>query len=92
VEALLAARSEEADLVCFEVQGFLEPLLAVYRASLAPAWERARATEPSFGKLFRGFRAKVLPEGALAAVDPDLASTLSVNTPEDAARFGIKLP
>ncbi|MHB8873401.1 MAG: molybdenum cofactor guanylyltransferase [Myxococcaceae bacterium] len=87
--ALLAARSEDADLVCFQVSGRLEPLLAVYRASLAPAWERALPAEPGFGELFELFRAKVLPQTALATVDPGLRSVVSVNTPQDAERLGI---
>lgn len=89
VEALLAARSDGADAVCFEVSGRLQPLLAVYRAEIARAWGEALAAGPSFGKLLSRFQTTVLPERALALVDPSLRSVEGVNTRLEAERWGV---
>lgn len=92
VERLLVMRSEGVDAVGFQVQGRLEPLLALYRSALAQAWESALASNPSFPHLWQSLRACVLPEEALAQVDPGLRAVVSVNTPEDARAFAIGLP
>jgi molybdopterin-guanine dinucleotide biosynthesis protein A len=93
VLALLGARTASAELICFQVGGRLEPLLAAYRAELAPRWELLLRAEPlSFARLFEHFRTLVLPEEALIAVDPSLASVVSVNTPEGARAAGVELP
>jgi molybdopterin-guanine dinucleotide biosynthesis protein A len=91
VGVLLGAR-EGVEAVCFEVAGRLEPLLAVYQAALAPAWGEALAEDPSLRQLLARFRARLLPEEALRAVDPDLRSLVNVNTPEDLTRHGVRLP
>ncbi|MBI3180877.1 MAG: molybdenum cofactor guanylyltransferase [Myxococcales bacterium] len=92
VERLLEERSAEVDAVCFRVGGRLEPLLAVYRASLAPAWEEWLSSGPSFGEIYARLRARILPEEALRAVDAGLGSVASVNTPEDASRLAVEVP
>lgn len=92
VRVLLDARAEDVDAVCFEVAGRLEPLLAVYRASLAEAWGRSLAEDPSLRQLLSRFRARLLPEESLRAVDPELRAVVNVNTPEDLARHGVTLP
>jgi molybdopterin-guanine dinucleotide biosynthesis protein A len=89
---LLGARGEDVDAVCFEVAGRVEPLLAAYRVSLAGEWGRGLAEDPSLRKLLSRFRARLLPESALRAVDPALRSLVNVNTPEDLARHGVSLP
>jgi molybdopterin-guanine dinucleotide biosynthesis protein A len=89
---LLGAREDGVEAVCFEVAGRLEPLLAVYRSSLAPAWGEALAEDPSLRELLSRFQARLLPEEALRAVDPGLRALVNVNTPEDAARHGVTLP
>ena len=81
------------DAVCFTVAGRVEPLLAVYRASLASTWEQAlREGDPSLRELLSRCRARLLPEAALRAVDPELRSLVNVNTPEDLSRHGLALP
>jgi molybdenum cofactor guanylyltransferase len=93
VRVLLAARAPEVDAVCFTVAGRVEPLLAVYRASLATAWgEALREGDPSLRELLSRCRARLLPEEALRAVDPQLRSLVNVNTPEDLLRHGLALP
>ena len=68
------------------VDGFAQPLLAVYRSSLAPkalglvAEGRRRVIH-----LLEGEAATVLEEDAVRAVDPDLASFRNCNTPEEYA-------
>ncbi|MCP3137202.1 molybdenum cofactor guanylyltransferase [Pyxidicoccus xibeiensis] len=92
VRVLLGARGDAVDAVGFEVAGRLEPLLAAYRTALAPAWGEALVEDPSLRQLLSGFRARLLPEDALRAVDAGLRSLVNVNTPEDLARHGVTLP
>jgi molybdenum cofactor guanylyltransferase len=92
VRMVLEARAPEVDLVCFEIDGRFEPLLAVYRSSLAQPFGACLANNPSFGAIFPGFRRRVLPKSRLQEVDPDLRSVVSINTPDDLARWGVELP
>jgi molybdopterin-guanine dinucleotide biosynthesis protein A len=93
VRVLLEARSPELDALCFTVSGRVEPLLAVYRAALARPWgEILKQEDPSLRELLARCRAKVLPEEALRAVDPELRSLVNVNTPGDLQRHGLTLP
>ncbi len=93
VRVLLEARSTDVDAVCFEVGGRWEPLLAVYRRALAGPWgEVLREEEPSLRGLLSNSRTRVLPEAALRAVDAELRAVVSVNTPEDLARHGVRIP
>jgi molybdenum cofactor guanylyltransferase len=89
---LLAERKPEVEAAAYEVDGRLEPLLALYRTALADRWESLLTAQPSFRELFRHFRARVLSESELRSVDPELASVRSVNTPEQAGAWGISLP
>lgn len=93
VRVLLEARAAECDAVCFTVGGRVEPLLAVYRASLAGPWgERLRHGDPSLRELLSQGHARLLPEQALQAVDAELRSLVNVNTPEDLQRHGLTRP
>lgn len=93
VRVLLEARAPALDAVCFTVAGRVEPLLAVYRASLSGPWgEALRQHNPSLRGLLSVSRARLLPEEALRAVDPELRSLVNVNTPEDLERHGLALP
>jgi molybdopterin-guanine dinucleotide biosynthesis protein A len=93
VRVLLGAREPEVDAVCFTVGGRVEPLLALYRRRLADAWGEALKTEePSLRALLSRCRTKLLAEDALRAVDAELRSVVSVNTPEDLARHNATLP
>jgi molybdenum cofactor guanylyltransferase len=92
VDLLLSERGREQDAVGFEVEGRLEPLLACYRTTLAPAWGAALASGPSFRTLWAMARARVLGPEVLARVDPDRRAVVSVNTPEDAQAWGVALP
>jgi molybdopterin-guanine dinucleotide biosynthesis protein A len=91
-DVLLAHAGDAWDAVCFEVGGRLEPLLALYRSAVEPAWRAALAREPAFRDVFSGLRARVLPQSELQAVDPELRSVVSLNTPEDLARWAAVLP
>ncbi|MBF5044272.1 molybdenum cofactor guanylyltransferase [Aggregicoccus sp. 17bor-14] len=91
---LLAARAEGGMAVLYRVGGRLEPLLALYRAALAPRWGPLLSGErgPSFTQLLAAEPVTVLEEAALRAVDPELASVRSVNTPEDLDSLGVQRP
>ncbi|WIG94005.1 molybdenum cofactor guanylyltransferase [Myxococcus sp. SDU36] len=92
LRVLLGARDDGVDAVCFEVGGRLEPLLAVYRSALVPAWGEALAADPSMRELLSGVRTRLLSEDTLRAVDASLRSLANVNTPEDLARYAVALP
>jgi molybdenum cofactor guanylyltransferase len=92
VEEVLNAREVTDEVVCFEVLGRWEPLLACYRTRLAPQWAEAMRNQPSFRSLCWRFACNVLPEEVLAKVDPELRAVQSMNTPQDLARWGITIP
>jgi molybdopterin-guanine dinucleotide biosynthesis protein A len=77
------------------VNGFDEPLAAVYRTSVLPQVESLLAAgrlRPAF--LFERVRTRRVTAEELADVDPDLASLANVNTPADyraaLARAGLR--
>jgi molybdopterin-guanine dinucleotide biosynthesis protein A len=93
IRVLMDARGPEVDAVGFTVSGRVEPLLAVYRASLAGPWgEALKQADPSLRELLSRCRARLLPEEALRAVDAQLRSLVNVNTPEELRRHGLALP
>jgi molybdopterin-guanine dinucleotide biosynthesis protein A len=93
IRVLMDARGPEVDAVGFTVAGRVEPLLAVYRASLAGPWgEALKQADPSLRELLSRSRARLLPEEALRAVDAELRSLVNVNTPEELRRHGLALP
>jgi molybdopterin-guanine dinucleotide biosynthesis protein A len=81
IDALLAAAGDDADVVCFEREGRLEPLLGLYRRTLLGAWGDALDAQPSLQGLIRAARARVLPL-------PDPSVLDSLNTPDDVRRAG----
>ena len=93
---LLAAHTAhpDAEAVAYRVGGRLEPLLALYRRELGVSWEPRLCAErgPSFAQLLGSARLLALDEAALRAVDPELASVRSVNTPEDLEALGVRFP
>jgi molybdopterin-guanine dinucleotide biosynthesis protein A len=81
IDALLAAAGDDADVVCFERDGRLEPLLGLYRRTLLHAWGDALDAQPSLQGLIRAARARVLTL-------PDPSVLDSLNTPDDVRRAG----
>lgn len=93
LEALLEARDETVDVVCFQVEGRLEPLLAAYRTTLARPWGEALGEAcPSLAGLIERSCPRVLPEVRLREVDPLFESVQGVNCPADMARLGVSWP
>ena len=91
IRRVIDALSADVDVVLPEIHGFRQPLSAAYRSSLLPEVEALIAADklkPAF--LFERCRvlrlddAAMLRDGALAALDPDLAS---VTQPQRAQRL-----
>ncbi|HKD42184.1 MAG TPA: molybdenum cofactor guanylyltransferase [Myxococcaceae bacterium] len=91
-ELILSARAADEQIVAFEINGRLEPLLALYHSAIAGAWGAALSPQPSFRDIFQLFRVRLLSEEMLRAVDPSMRAIVSINTPADLAQFGVKLP
>lgn len=85
IDALVAEASAEVDVVCFERDGRLEPLLGLYRRALVHAWGEQLDAEPSLQSLIRSVRARVLTL-------PDPSVLDSLNTPDDVRRAGATAP
>jgi molybdenum cofactor guanylyltransferase len=90
IHRVLSAFDDDVDIVLPEVEGFRQPLAAVYRTELADVVERLIAEDrlrPAF--LFEACRvrrldaAALLADPALAALDPELDSVLNLNEPAD---------
>jgi molybdopterin-guanine dinucleotide biosynthesis protein A len=90
--AWLGARRDGADAVLVEVGGRLEPLHAFWGRACLPVLERLLASgEPSLHALARAVDARIVGEREWRAVDPACRSLENANTPEDAARLGLRL-
>lgn len=83
LERLAAAASEELEVVCFEREGDIEPMVGLYRRSLVERWAAALTSNPSLRGLIRASRLRTLK-----CTDPGELD--SVNTPEDARRLGVR--
>jgi molybdopterin-guanine dinucleotide biosynthesis protein A len=82
---LLADLIGEADLAIPEVDGFLQPLAALYRKSgVRPAIEdQLSSNRRSPSSLVGLVRSRIVRPEELAAADPSLATLWNLNTPED---------
>jgi molybdopterin-guanine dinucleotide biosynthesis protein A len=89
--AFLAARREGVDAVIVRAAGRLEPLHAFWSRACLPALERLLAGgDPSLRDLARAVDARVVEEEEWRAADPAGRALENVNTPEDAARLGLR--
>lgn len=83
--SFLAERlADDVDVVVPRVDGFLQPLTAVYRPTVLPELEAlfaAGGRRPVH--LFDRVRTRIVEEDELAHVDPELLSFLNCNRPED---------
>lgn len=80
---LLAQRAASADVVCPQVEGFMQPLVAVYRRSACLPRFRA-AVEQGELKItvaYAGLRLDVVGEADVRVADPNLWSFRNANTP-----------
>jgi molybdopterin-guanine dinucleotide biosynthesis protein A len=90
IRRVIGAVTADVDVVLPEIQGFRQPLSAAYRTTLLPEVEALIAADklkPAF--LFERCRVlrlddtAMLSDAALAAADPELASTRNLNEPSD---------
>ncbi len=89
-EAMALLAKAPGAAVAFEVEGALAPLPAWLRVSASTVEGCAALGEPSLKGLLAALGGVRVPEGVLRAVDPALATVVSLNTPEDLARHGAK--
>jgi molybdopterin-guanine dinucleotide biosynthesis protein A len=82
---LLADLIGDADLAMPEVDGFLQPLAALYRRSgVRPAIEdQLSSNRRSPSSLVGLVRSRIVRPEELASADPSLATLWNLNTPED---------
>lgn len=83
--ALLERAADEVDVVVPERAGRLEPLAALYRASLGAQWLPTLTEEPSLQRLVRSVRFRGLTGLDACAFD-------SLNTPDDLSRHRGRMP
>lgn len=89
--AFLAARRAGVDAVLVRTAGGLEPLHAFWSRACLPALEALLASgQPSFRDLAAAVRPAIVEEAEWRTVDPALRSLENANTPEDAARLGLR--
>jgi molybdopterin-guanine dinucleotide biosynthesis protein A len=89
--AFLAARRAGAAAVIVRAAGRLEPLHAFWsRACLGPLERLLAAGDPSLRDLARAVDARVVEEEEWRAADPAGRALENANTPEDAARLGLR--
>lgn len=83
-----------AQFVCFERDGFFEPMPGLYSRSLEPAIGATLGLvkSPSLQQLLRASNGVAVPIRELRAFEPDDASLRSINTPEDLRAVNGVLP
>ncbi len=86
---LLIANAEASDIVCPLVEAHLQPLVALYRveACLPVFREAVEANRLKITTAFGPLRMKVVDEGEVRSVDPDLRSFRNANRPETLAEI-----
>jgi molybdenum cofactor guanylyltransferase len=83
-------RDQEAVVPCWG--GDIEPLHAVYAASLRPRIvEAVDAGARAVRELLPLIRVEYVPEGVMSSIRGAAESLRNVNTPEDAARFAVQV-
>jgi molybdopterin-guanine dinucleotide biosynthesis protein A len=79
----LAQLDEAADVIAPRIEGYPEPLHAVYRRTcLEPIRRRVQAKQLKIIGFFADVRVRFVDEPDLRRLDPDLRSFRNVNTPE----------
>jgi molybdopterin-guanine dinucleotide biosynthesis protein A len=93
VGRVVGALGDQVDVVLPEVGGFRQPLSAAYRTGLLPIVEELIAADrmrPAFlferSRVLHMSEAELLQNGALARLDPALASVSNLNEPADYER------
>lgn len=96
IDALLAMRNEESDIVCVATKGRAQPLFALYHRRLLPVFDsllaegRLRASELVTAPL-AGVCVESLPEEAARRLDPELKSFRNLNSAEDVLTSGASI-
>ena len=91
--AWLSRRRAGCRAVAVVWQGRLEPLHAFWSRGCLPAFERMLGSgEPSLWALATAVEARFVAEEEWREVDPEGLSFANVNTEEEAARLGLKVP
>ena len=89
---MLLGRAGRGDVHIPLVQGRLAPLVAVYESPAALGPLARRLSEGRLGavRALNELELDIVPEDAVRAVDPELASFLNLNTPEDLALISLR--
>ena len=81
------AESDGTDVVVPIVEGYPEPLMAVYNQRVLPVIDQnLQADRRKMTAFFDEVRVHAIPETQIAAIDPQRYSFVNINTPEDLAR------
>ena len=96
IDALLAAREEQSDIVCVDSAGRAQPLFALYHRRLLPTLdirlgEGALRASELLQSPPEGVSVTRLPEAVAREFDPDLQSFRNFNRPEDVLRSGASI-
>lgn len=84
ISLLLGERDSKFDIIIPKTQAGYEPLCAIYsKRCLKPAARMLESDRLSIRSIFSQVRVKEIPEDKLHAADPQLASFINVNTPQD---------
>lgn len=84
IRLLLAEQDPKFDIIIPRTQAGYEPLCAIYsKRCLKPAARMLESDRLSIRSIFSQVRVKEIPEEKLYTADPQLASFINVNTPQD---------
>ena len=84
---LLMKAAPESDIVVPVVNGYREPMLAVYHKNVLPAIKQSLAAgQRKMVSFYERLNVREIAEEEIKTADPELLSFLNVNTPVDFAR------
>jgi len=84
---LLMKAAPESDIVVPVINGYREPMLAVYNKNVLPAVKRSlNAGQRKMVSFYERLNVREIAEAEIKTVDPELLSFLNVNTPTDLVR------
>ena len=87
VRFMMDRANDGADVVVPMVNGYPEPLMAVYdKCVLAAVAENLQAGRRKMTAFFDQVKVCAIPETQIAALDPQRHSFVNINTPDDLAR------
>ena len=90
--SFMAGLAGSADVILPKVEGFVEPLHAIYRRSLLPVIEEhLKREQRQIKRIFEGLRVRYVTEGEVDRFDPERRSFVNLNRPDEYEKATVRM-